>query len=395
VTVDSVVFLCDYYHPFEIGGAERSTASLGRALADAGTRVFVVTPNYGAEDTTVQDGVEIVRLPFPQRLEPGQLARRRWLANPLLQFAYGVMIARLVRKRRIALLHVQNSPLVLAGRVASLLSGRPMIVTIRDLAYLAPSSRPPQDATELRGLKVAIDARYAMVERRMKMMALRKARRIVFVSRSLQALHGTNAPAWVMARSTVVYNIGPAPSSTLSHNRCGTMVLFVGKLSTGKGLHVLYEAIPEIVRRSPAAVIEVVGQPGVGWRPPPPAIQDRIRLRGRLPEAAVNELMKRATVLVSPSIWPEPLSRVLLEAMSRGLPIVTTAVGGSCEAVDDKAAAIVPAGDPIALGNAVVRLLSDGDYAATLAQNALQRYQRLFTETQIVPQMLDVYRTAV
>jgi glycosyltransferase involved in cell wall biosynthesis len=396
VTVESVAFLSDYYHPFEVGGAERSTAALGRALADAGVRVLVLTPNYGAEPTARQNGVDIIRLPFPQRLEPGQLARRVWLANPLLQFAYAVSIARIVRRMGISVLHVQNSPLVPAGSAASFLSGRPMIVTIRDLAYLPPTSRTSHDPRGgVRALKWAIDRRYAKVERRLKVMALQRARRIVFVSSGLRALYEKDAPSWIAARSSVVYNIGPSPAESLPRDRCAAMILFVGKLSTGKGIDVLYDAIPEIVRQAPTAVIEIVGQPGVGWRPPPAPIQERVRFHGRLPEGAVNDLMRRAAVLVSPSIWPEPLSRVLLEAMSKGLPIVTTAVGGSREAVDDKAAEIVPAGDPTALANAVVRLLSDRDYAATLAQNALHRYQTLFTQKQIVPQMLDVYRTAV
>src|SRR4051812_31718613 len=75
VTPSPVAFLIEYYRPFEVGGAERSAAALAAALAERGARVVVMTPRYGrvAQD---EQAAEIVQLPFPQRLEPGQLARR-------------------------------------------------------------------------------------------------------------------------------------------------------------------------------------------------------------------------------------------------------------------------------------------------------------------------------
>jgi glycosyltransferase involved in cell wall biosynthesis len=225
-------------------------------------------------------------------------------------------------------------------------------------------------------------------------MALRRATRIVFVSRGLLAIHADSAPAWVAARSRVVYNIGPAPAPKDAEAAPAT-VLFVGKLSTGKGLHVLYEAIPAILREVPDVEFEFVGQPGIGWTPPPHDVARNIHLRGRLDEPAVAELMCRSTVLVSPSVWPEPLSRVLLESMSRGLPIVATAVGGTTEALDADTAEIVPAGSAEALATAVLRLLREPERRRALAQSALKRYKTLFTAEQIVPQMLHVYRSTV
>jgi glycosyltransferase involved in cell wall biosynthesis len=390
-----VAFLIDYYRPFEVGGAERSAAALARALHDAGARVVVLTPNYGTLRQELDAGVEIVRLPFPQRLEPGQLARRRWSGNVLLQIFYGAIAAALTRRRKIRQLHVQNSPMIIAGAIASVLSRRPLIVTVRDLAYIAPSRRRVADEARPAGLKHRVDAWYGHLEHRLRLLALRRASRIVFVSRGLQSVYASENPGWLGARSQVVYNIGPAPAERDADRAQSNRVLFVGKLSTGKGIHVLYDTIRIVARQRPAVVFDLVGEPGVGWTAPPADIAAQVRLHGRLPEGAVADLMSQATVLVSPSVWPEPLSRVLLEAMSRAVPIVATAVGGTTEAVDAAAAEIVPPGDSAALANAVIQLLADPGRRRSLVERASARYRDLFTAERIVPQMLHVYRSAV
>src|ERR671912_1684645 len=99
----TVVFLCDYYHPFEIGGAERSAERLAIELTARGVTVVVVTPNYGAAPAEQVRGVPVIRLRFPQRLVPGTLARRLWTGNPMLQAWYAVRVASIVRRRRAAI----------------------------------------------------------------------------------------------------------------------------------------------------------------------------------------------------------------------------------------------------------------------------------------------------
>jgi glycosyltransferase involved in cell wall biosynthesis len=157
----------------------------------------------------------------------------------------------------------------------------------------------------------------------------------------------------------------------------------------------LYAAVRDIITCVPGAVVELVGEPGVGWAAPPPSCAANIRLCGRLDSDAVRQKMREARVLVAPSIWPEPLSRVLLEAMSVGLPIVAAAVGGSVEALDADSAVLIPPDDAAALASAVCRILQDDAYADRLSAAAAARYDRLFTAEHVVPALLDVYRQAL
>jgi glycosyltransferase involved in cell wall biosynthesis len=169
-------------------------------------------------------------------------------------------------------------------------------------------------------------------------------------------------------------------------------ILFVGKLSSGKGLGVLYQAAERVMAALPNARFVLVGSPGVGFTPPPPEIARVFSLTGRLDARDVADLMEHASVLVAPSVWPEPLSRVLLEAMHAELPIVATTVGGTPEALEHGSSAVlVPPDDADALAEGLLHLLRDPGYAAALAEGARRRFDHRFTPEAILPQILAVY----
>ena len=99
--------------------------------------------------------------------------------------------------------------------------------------------------------------------------------------------------------------------------------------------------------------------------------------------------------LVVPSVWPEPLSRVLLEAMRIGRPVVATAVGGTPEAVEHGVTGLlVPRQDPEALAKAVIELLLDPERRERMGRAAVERAATAFSESRLVDALLDAYREA-
>jgi glycosyltransferase involved in cell wall biosynthesis len=71
------------------------------------------------------------------------------------------------------------------------------------------------------------------------------------------------------------------------------------------------------------------------------------------------------------SSYSEGTPNVLLEAMAAAVPVVATAVGGIPElASDGRHALLVPAADPVALANALSRILQAADLRHTLVQTA-------------------------
>jgi phenylacetate-CoA ligase len=85
----------------------------------------------------------------------------------------------------------------------------------------------------------------------------------------------------------------------------------------------------------------------------------------------------------------------LLEASAVGLPIVATAVGGVPEMVHDGVDALLtPPDNPIALAEAILRILHEPGLAERLSQAAIANAQR-FTWPAVRPQLAAVYVKAL
>lgn len=148
--------------------------------------------------------------------------------------------------------------------------------------------------------------------------------------------------------------------------------LFVGMLERSKDLGSLVAAWRIVTRRLPDARLVVVGRG---------ALVDLIeRLRDdfpdtveyvpQLPPREVARRMDESTFLVLPS-RSEGLGRVIIESFTRGRPVVATRVGGIPDLVQDGVSGLLVAdGDPEALADAMIAVMTDREVAERLADGA-------------------------
>jgi glycosyltransferase involved in cell wall biosynthesis len=90
--------------------------------------------------------------------------------------------------------------------------------------------------------------------------------------------------------------------------------------------------------------------------------------------AEIEREIAEAWVVAAPSLWPEPLGLVALEAMVRGVPVIASAVGGFAEIIEDGVSGmLVPNGDVSALAEGLTAILDRRRFPSGLPQDVIRR----------------------
>lgn len=161
--------------------------------------------------------------------------------------------------------------------------------------------------------------------------------------------------------------------------------LIVGRMwaeQLGKGHDELLEAWPSVRRHVPDAELWIAGGGGDAARLMAKArkcgVGDSVRFLGRVPDAELGALYRRASVFAMPS-QQEGFGLVYAEAMWWGLPCIgSTADAAGQVIVAGETGELVPYGDVGALGATLVRLLSDHERAARMGEAGRRRAREHF-----------------
>jgi colanic acid/amylovoran biosynthesis glycosyltransferase len=165
---------------------------------------------------------------------------------------------------------------------------------------------------------------------------------------------------------------GDPPAGPLS-------ILSIGRLTEYKGLIYLVEACHLLKERGIPFLCQLVGEgedrPMLEAAIARHGLQDHVRLLGSIPYESVPALLQQATVFALPCVIAQNGDRdgmpiVLIEAMARGVPVVSSDVIGLHELVRDGAGLLVPPRDPEALAGALIEIARagvDGQRAMGLA----------------------------
>jgi glycosyltransferase involved in cell wall biosynthesis len=126
-------------------------------------------------------------------------------------------------------------------------------------------------------------------------------------------------------------------------------LLFVGQIIPLKGVHTAIEALQLVVQNGhPSATLTIVGDSGMTefkaqLREMVSSFQleQNVRFTGQMKRDEVSRIYGEHDVLIFPSVWDEPFSITVLEAMASGLAVVGTATGGSGEILEDGVNALI------------------------------------------------------
>jgi glycosyltransferase involved in cell wall biosynthesis len=159
-----------------------------------------------------------------------------------------------------------------------------------------------------------------------------------------------------------------SPTSDLRSPASGPLrVLWLGNVALGKGIQYLVEAA-RLLAHEPVEFI-VAGNlfiaPSIVKNSP-----KNIRWLGQIPRSATSQLYQSCDVFVFPTL-SDGFGITQLEAMSHGIPVITTP---NCGWVveEGKTGFIVPPRDPQALANAILKFTRDRNLSATMAPACLE-----------------------
>lgn len=171
-------------------------------------------------------------------------------------------------------------------------------------------------------------------------------------------------------------------------------VVFAGRIVAQKGVAVLIRAAREVDAefvicgdgRQLQAMRKLARRIGVA---------QRVSFKGWLDSEQLAQELADASVVVMPSLWPEPFGLVGIEALAAGRPVIASATGGIEDWLDDGVSGIcVKPGDVRELARALNELLADPDRQRTMGLAGRDAVNGRFSEQRHAAAVIDAYAQA-
>jgi spore coat protein SA len=176
-------------------------------------------------------------------------------------------------------------------------------------------------------------------------------------------------------------------------------LLYVGRLTPVKGVHVLIEAFREIHQKMPNARLIITGSSFFGGAAKTAyeqqlvnlaePVNDAIIFTGYLPHEKLKYLYSIVNMIVLPSVWQDPCPLVVLEAMASETCLVSSAVGGIPEVMENgKTGVLVAPDNAKELARAISSVLNDPEKMRFMEINARQKIIANYTWERLVGELI-------
>lgn len=166
----------------------------------------------------------------------------------------------------------------------------------------------------------------------------------------------------------------------------------LGLLSEKKGQRVFLQAVKMLLERGLDAEFVILGDGPDRTALRSLADELQVTKRVTFTPQTVSGQLTQLDILVEPSLQ-EGLGMSVMQAMAMGVPVVATGVGGLYDLIEDGATGVmVPANSPVALADAIWRLLHNSGERTEMAKQAREIVEREFSAPHVAQQLIDYYR---
>jgi len=389
-----VLMLSWEYPPYVVGGLGKHVAELVPALAQQDVEVHLVTPRWtGGDSSEKHDNLHIHRVDPPPSTDGLDFHTLAWQANRNMEEEATRLLA---QEGPFHVIHAHDWLTAFSGSALKHSFKLPLVATIH--------------ATERgrgRG-HLGSDTQWAI--NNVEWSLAYEAWRIIACSK-------------FMTREIVDYFNAPEDKIDIIPNGVDTsrfdrwdgtdltsfrsmyalpdekIVFYVGRVVQEKGLHVLIETVPRILRSFPKAKFVIAGTgpmlSDLRHRTWELGLFSKVLFIGFIPDEDRDRLFKVADCAIFPSMY-EPFGIVALEAMAAKVPVVVSEVGGLREVVQHAKTGITVYPDNVeSLAWGILHTLEHPDWAQTRVKNAYREVANLYNWVRIAKLTRKVYERVV
>lgn len=370
----------------EMYGADKVLLELIKGLDSKEFEAHVILPNDGVlVEALRQVGAQVSVLDYP-------ILRRKYfnpkgIADYIRSYNfYAKQIALYAREHSIDMVH-NNTAAVLEGIYLKRKLKLPLIWHVHEIIV------KPKAISDF-----------------INMLMGRYADKIVTVSQAV-ANHIKQSPFIKDSQVEVIYNgvdnavYYPMDASSIREKfdiaQDALVIGMVGRVNAIKGQNDFIEAVEPLLEKNEQAVAFLAGGvfPGEEWRLE--ELDKRIASSSVVSQIhridyydKTSELYNMFDIFVLPSIKPDSLPTVVLEAMACSKPVVGYNNGGIAEmVVDDKSGCLVKPNRPQELSNAISLLLDSSEKREKFGRVGYQRQKELFSLESYIKNFSELYKT--
>lgn len=411
----AAIWLVTDVYPPGCGGSGWSTHALARTLDQRGHSVEVISIDPGGVGVSqrVFDGIRVVEVGVrsARRNPVRRLGRRDYAHDRMERY----LSERLQDDDEIRILHAQHLHSGAPTVAAAARHGRASVQTLRDYWPVCLHGTSWWQGTECSGCTTAnlvgcmkeywrwpgplarLMVPWARRRLGSRRAGIEAAGRVITVSDWVRRRIEPEAPA---ARYEVLPNIVDADETQRSatgaddveHPPAGTYLVAAGKLVATKGFDRMLVALAAAGSSAPVILA------GAG--------PERDRLQRQAGELGVDvvfpgwiahpqllRLIAGAKAFLLPSAWSEPLSRLLLETLALGTPVITWRSGGNPETLTDGVDAFVV--DDAEGLRAALAAIDDASRRQRISAAGERLARRRFAPEAVYPRLVEIYAGAL
>ncbi len=368
----------------DTGGAEQTALDVGNAIAAKGWTSIVVSEGGRMVGELEQKGTRHITLFVASK-------------NPARIIANAFRLAALIRKHDVSVIHARSRAPAWSALIAARMTRTPFVTTYHGAYKQASKLKGWYNSVMVRSDVTIANSHWtkAFIEERYQGLKM-----------NIAVIHrGTDFSAFEDAA------IGNEALSVLRRGwgvgEGKKIILCLARLTKIKGQNILIDAMPDIVRAVPDAVLVLAGD-DQGRRQYRQQLEQQINtlglegkvfLPGHCSDPATACTL--ADLVIMASIVPETFGRVAVEAQAAGTPAIVTDIGAGGETVltppevndDQRTGWRVPHGDAAAMAETVIEVFSmDAAKLDTLTKRARSRVLASFSVENMCEKTIAVYR---